>query len=60
MTEKNFSPSAIKKMARHVLDVEHKALELSRKSIDENFLKAVEVIAKSNAASSLSVLAKAG
>jgi len=46
MTEK-ISPAAIKTMARRVLDIEHKALELSRKSIDENFLKAIEVIAKS-------------
>ena len=34
-------------MARHVLEVEHKALELSKKSIDKNFLQAVDVIAKS-------------
>lgn len=34
-------------MARQVLSVEHKALELSYKSIDANFLKAVEVIANS-------------
>ena len=46
MNEK-ISIATIKKIARNVLDVEHKALELTRKSIDENFLKAVDVIAKS-------------
>ena len=46
MTIKNYSAAAIKQIARRVLDVEHKALELSRKSIDENFLKAVNVIAR--------------
>ena len=45
MAIKNFSQAEIKKIARQVLDIEHTALELSRKSIDENFLKAVEVIA---------------
>ena len=42
-----YSPSAVKKLALEVLDVEHKALELSRKSIGAEFLKAVDVIAKS-------------
>lgn len=46
MNEK-ISIATIKKVARNVLDVEHKALELTRKSIDKNFLKAVDVIAKS-------------
>ena len=46
MNEK-ISIATIKKIARNVLDVEHKALELTRKSIDENFLQAVEIIAKS-------------
>ncbi|MGN0024488.1 MAG: SIS domain-containing protein [Candidatus Avelusimicrobium sp.] len=41
-----YSPSAVKKLALEVLDVEHKALELSRKSIGAEFLKAVDVIAK--------------
>lgn len=36
----------ILKMARHVLSVEHKALELSRKSLDEGFLKAVKACAE--------------
>lgn len=44
---KKISPAAVKMMARRVLAIEHKALELSRKSIDDNFLKAVDVIAKS-------------
>ena len=42
-----YSPAAVKKLALEVLDVEHKALELSRKSIGAEFLKAVDVIAKS-------------
>ena len=33
-------------MARHVLEIELEALELSKKSIDDQFLKAVDVIAK--------------
>lgn len=40
-----YTEQEIKDIALNVLDVEHKALELSRKSIDENFLKAVDVIA---------------
>ncbi|WP_178337829.1 KpsF/GutQ family sugar-phosphate isomerase [Candidatus Avelusimicrobium facis] len=34
------------KTARHVLDVEHKALALSRKSLDEGFFKAVQACAQ--------------
>lgn len=41
------SDAFIKRWARHVIDVEHEALALSKKSIDENFLKAVHTIAKS-------------
>ena len=41
------SDAALKRWARHVISVEHKALELSKDSVDENFLKAVHVIAKS-------------
>ncbi len=33
-------------MARHILEIELEALELSKKSIDDQFLKAVDVIAK--------------
>lgn len=36
----------ILKTARNVLDVEHKALELSRQSLDEGFLKAVKACAE--------------
>lgn len=38
---------AIKKLARQVIDTEYKALALTKQSIDENFLQAVQVIAKS-------------
>lgn len=43
----NISDTFLKRWARHVIDVEHEALLLSKKSIDENFLKAVHTIAKS-------------
>lgn len=36
-----FNTKEILKTARHVLEVEHKALELSRKSLDQSFLQAV-------------------
>ncbi len=39
------TPSAVKRMARQVLAIEHEALALSYKSIDEQFIKAVDVIA---------------
>jgi len=39
------NPSAIKRMARQVLNIEHEALALSYKSIDEQFIKAIDVIA---------------
>lgn len=42
----NYDDKDILKMARHVLSVEHKALELSRKSLDEGFLKAVKACAE--------------
>lgn len=41
-----FSETAVKCMARRVLEIELEALELSKKSIDDQFLKAVDVIAK--------------
>lgn len=41
-----FSETAVKRMARRVLAIELEALELSKKSIDDQFLKAVDVIAK--------------
>lgn len=41
-----FSETAVKRMARRVLEIELEALELSKKSIDNQFLKAVDVIAK--------------
>ena len=44
---KTVSDASLKTLARHVLDIEHKALELSRQSIGNSFLKAVRVIAAS-------------
>lgn len=41
-----YNEKEVLKTARNVLDVEHKALELSRKSLDENFLKAVKACAE--------------
>lgn len=41
-----FSETSVKRMARRVLEIELEALELSKKSIDDQFLKAVDVIAK--------------
>ena len=41
-----FSETAVKRIARRVLEIELEALELSKKSIDDQFLKAVDVIAK--------------
>ena len=43
----SFTDTSIKKLARHVIDVEYKALALSKQSIDGNFLQAVHAIAKS-------------
>ena len=43
---KPISAAAVKRLAKKVIDIETKALALSHKSIDENFVKAVEVIAK--------------
>ena len=37
-----FSETAVKRMARRVLEIELEALELSKKSIDDQFLKAVD------------------
>ncbi|MBO4675626.1 MAG: KpsF/GutQ family sugar-phosphate isomerase [Elusimicrobiaceae bacterium] len=45
MKKTNFSPTQVKRIARHVLDIETDALKLSHKSIDAQFLKAVEAIA---------------
>ena len=39
------NPTAVKRMARRVLKIEHEALALSYKSIDPQFIKAVEVMA---------------
>lgn len=41
-----YNEKEILKTARHVLDVEHKALALSRKSLDVGFLKAVKACAE--------------
>lgn len=41
-----YNTTEILKTARRVLDVEHKALALSRKSLDEGFLKAVKACAE--------------
>ena len=41
-----YNEKEILQIARKVLNVEHKALELSRKSLDEGFLKAVKVCAE--------------
>ncbi|MBQ7907952.1 MAG: KpsF/GutQ family sugar-phosphate isomerase [Elusimicrobiaceae bacterium] len=41
-----YSEKDVLKIARNVLDIEHKALELSRKSLDKNFLKAVKACAE--------------
>ena len=46
MTAQTYSKDSVKKIARRVLEIEHEALALSKQSIDENFLKAVDVIAK--------------
>ena len=40
------NPTVVKRIARQVLAIEHEALALSHKSIDEQFIKAVEVIAR--------------
>lgn len=44
MNKKTISPTVVKRIARHVLDIENDALKLSHKSIDEQFLKAVQAI----------------
>ena len=41
-----YNNQSILKTAKNVLDVEHKALALSRKSLDENFLRAVKACAE--------------
>ena len=41
-----YNEKEILQIARKVLNVEHKALELSSKSLDEGFLKAVKVCAE--------------
>ena len=45
MKKFTITPSAVKRIARQVLTIEHEALALSHKSIDEQFIKAVDVIA---------------
>ncbi len=45
MKKTNFSPAQVKRIARHVLDIETDALKLSHKSVDDQFLKAVKAIA---------------
>ena len=40
------SPTAVKRLAKKVVDIETEALSLSHKSIDENFVRAVEAIVK--------------
>lgn len=45
MKQVTIHPSSVKRIARQVLTIEHEALALSHKSIDEQFIKAVEVIA---------------
>lgn len=42
-----YTQTQILDMAKHVLEVENKALVLSKQSLDRNFLKAVNAIAKS-------------
>ena len=41
-----YNITSILKTARHVLDVEHKALALSRKSLDDGFIRAVKACAE--------------
>lgn len=41
-----YNEQEVLETAANVLDVEHKALELSKKSLDENFLKAVKACAE--------------
>lgn len=43
---KKYTDAEILKISKQVLDVEHQALSLSRKSLDKEFLKAVRTIAK--------------
>ncbi len=45
MTTYKINPTHVKRLARQVLTIENEALVLSRKSIDDQFLKAVEVMA---------------
>lgn len=45
MNKKTIAPATVKRIALHVLDVETDALKLSHKSIDAQFLKAVQAIA---------------
>lgn len=44
MKKTNFSTAQVKRIARRVLDIETDALKLSHKSIDAQFLKAVQAI----------------
>ncbi len=45
MKKYTVTPSAVKRIARQVLCIEHEALALSYKSIDEQFIQAIDVIA---------------
>lgn len=47
MTNNEFSPNDIKEIALQVIQTENKALELTQKSINDAFVKAVNVIATS-------------
>ena len=46
MSKLQLNTSAVKRIARQVLAIEHEALALSHKSIDDQFIKAVDVIAR--------------
>ncbi len=45
MTKYTISSATVKRLARQVIDIEKEALNLSHKSLDEQFIKAVNVIA---------------
>ena len=45
MTKYTIVPATVKRLARQVIDIEKEALNLSHKSLDEQFIKAVDVIA---------------
>lgn len=45
MKKFTYNAATLKRLARQVLDIEHEALSLSHQSIDEQFIKAVDVMA---------------